>query len=66
MLPEWKTQTVSLPYWIGEVCLFRKSFELQVTDVDFLHYNAEDTSLLNPYNSVVQGDENGYMRPQHN
>lgn len=35
----WETRNVKLPFWLGEVCLFRKSFRLHTTNVDFINYD---------------------------
>lgn len=41
MTLKWQTKTISLPYWLGEVCLFRKSFKLQATNIDFQNHPPE-------------------------
>lgn len=37
----WKTRNITLPFWLGEICLLRKSFRLQTTNVDFIRFNAD-------------------------
>lgn len=61
MTDNWKTKIVALPYWLGEICLFRKSFNLRVTNVDFLNIPSEDPSLLKPYKTEINQDTDGYM-----
>lgn len=61
MSRKWNTKTVLFPYWFGETCLFRKSFNLRVTNVDFLNFTPDDPSLLNPYSTEIDQDTDGYM-----
>ncbi len=55
----WETSNITLPFWLGEVCLFRKSFRLQATNVDFINYDQNNSAQTNP--PKVDGSSNGMM-----
>ncbi len=56
----WQTRDITLPYWMGEICLFRKSFRVQTTNVDFINYSPECVETLLPEESEETAE--GYMR----
>lgn len=44
----WETRNISLPFWLGEICLFRKTFRLQTSNVDFIKYGLGSTEATTP------------------
>ncbi len=61
MSEKWNNKSVLLPYWLGEICLFRKSFNLRVSNADFINAPSEDPSLLKPYTIEMNKGTDGYM-----
>ena len=61
MSTDYVTKSVSLAYWLGEICLFRKTFELRVKNVEFLAHEMEDPQLLKPYGESTVNDNCGFM-----
>ncbi len=48
MSASWYTYDIKLPYWLGEICLFRKTFRMQSTNVDFIEYGDSSSGLTTP------------------
>jgi predicted N-acyltransferase len=57
MSASWKTRDIKLPFWLGEICLFRKSFKLQTINVDFIRFDAanKDTQIPREIDENAQG-----------
>ena len=58
MTLKWQKKTISLPYWLGEICLFRKSFKLQATNIDFQNHSP-DVDLPKP--TQLDSQDDGHM-----
>ena len=59
MSATWVSKSVALPYWLGEICLFRKSFQMYSLNVDFIHSDIKNPYSYNPPQN--DGETNGYI-----
>lgn len=59
MSAAWTKKNISLPFWLGEICLFRKSFHMHTLNVDFIKYDPDHSGQITSPNDGT--DTNGYM-----
>ncbi|PHZ83675.1 GNAT family N-acetyltransferase [Paremcibacter congregatus] len=52
----WKTKDISLPYWIGEICLFRKLFTVSTLNIDFINHKSQSLNTIIP--ELIKEHEN--------
>ncbi|HPF46161.1 MAG: GNAT family N-acetyltransferase [Alphaproteobacteria bacterium] len=55
----WVTRNIGLPFWVGEICLFRKSFRLKAANIDFPNILPEDVQKIIPRHPI--DDTDGFM-----
>ncbi len=48
MSASWETRDIKLPFWLGEICLFKKTFRLQTSNVDFINFCADTKENTSP------------------
>lgn len=44
----WETRNIKLPFWLGEIRLFQKSFLLQASNVDFIYFEKDNPEYTMP------------------
>lgn len=58
MTEMWEKKKIPLAYWLGDICLFRKTFKLEKINIDFQNH---DPTHLTPKPAIIDEDTNGYM-----